>query len=124
MDLLLKDKIIMVTGGAKGIGLGIVEVLAREGAVPVIIGRSEEDNHLALEKIKKSEAKGFQVKAELSKPEECKKAVDLTLKQFGKIDGLVNNAGINDGTGLENGSYERFMESLHLNLVHYYLMAH
>jgi len=124
MDLLLKDKVIIVTGGAKGIGLGIVEVLAKEGAVPVIIGRSEEDNHLAMEKIKKSGAKGFQVKAELSKPEECKKAVDLTLKQFGKIEGLVNNAGINDGVGLADGSYERFMESLHSNLVHYYLMAH
>jgi L-fucose dehydrogenase len=124
MDLLLRDKITIVTGGAKGIGLGIVEVLAKEGAIPVIIGRREEDNVLALEKIKKSGGKGFQIRAELSKPEECKKAVDLTLKQFGKIDGLVNNAGINDGVGLEHGSYERFMESLHSNLVHYYLMAH
>jgi NAD(P)-dependent dehydrogenase (short-subunit alcohol dehydrogenase family) len=40
------------------------------------------------------------------------------------IDGLVNNAGVNDGVGLENGSYEGFMASLHKNLVHYYLMAH
>jgi L-fucose dehydrogenase len=124
MDLLLKDRVIIVTGGAKGIGLGIVEVLAREGAIPVIIGRSEEDNLFALEKIKKSGAKGFQVKAELSHPDECKKAVDFTLKQFGKIEGLVNNAGVNDSVGLEHGSYERFMESLHSNLVHYYLMAH
>jgi L-fucose dehydrogenase len=124
MDLLLKDKVIIVTGGAKGIGLGIVEVLAKEGAVPVIIGRSEEDNNIALEKIKKSGANGFQITAELSKPDECKKAVGLTLKQFGKIDDLVNNAGINDGVGLEQGNYERFMESLHNNLVHYYLMAH
>jgi len=124
MDLLLKDKVIIVTGGAKGIGLGIVEVLAKEGAIPVIIGRSEEDNQLALEKIKKLEAKGFQVKAELSKPDECKKAVNQTLKQFGKIEGLVNNAGINDGVGLEQGSYEHFMQSLHSNLIHYYLMAH
>src|SRR4051812_407643 len=124
MDLLLKDKVIIVTGGAKGIGFGIVEVLAKEGAIPVIIGRSENDNLLALEKIKKSGTKGFQVKAELSKPDECRKAVELTLKQFGKIEGLVNNAGVNDGVGLEHGSYERFMESLHSNLIHYYLIAH
>ena len=124
MDLGLKDKIIIVTGGAKGIGLGIVEVLSKEGAIPVIIGRSEEDNHLALDKIKKTGGKGFQITAELSKPEACKKAVDFTLKQFGRIEGLVNNAGVNDGVGLEHGSYERFMESLHSNLVHYYLMAH
>ncbi len=124
MDLLLKDKIIIVTGGARGIGQGIVEVLAKEGAVPVIVGRSEEDNKNTLEKIKKAGAKGFQITAELSIPDECKKAIEETAKQFGKIDGLVNNAGVNDGVGLEHGSYGRFMESLHQNLIHYYLMAH
>lgn len=122
MDLLLQDKVIVVTGGAKGIGLGIVEVLAKEGAIPVIVGRSEEDNVEALKKI--NVAKSFQVVAELSKPEECKKAVDLIAKQFGKIEGLVNNAGVNDGVGLEHGNYDRFVESLHKNLVHYYLIAH
>ena len=44
MDLQLKDKVIIVTGGAKGIGEGIVKVLATEGAIPFIVGRSEEDN--------------------------------------------------------------------------------
>ncbi len=122
MDLLLKDKVIVVTGGAKGIGFGIVEVLAKEGAIPVIVGRSKEDNQQALDKI--NVPGSFQVTAELSKPEECKKAIDAIVKQFGKIDGLVNNAGVNDGVGLEYGSYERFMDSLHKNLVHYYLMAH
>jgi len=46
------------------------------------------------------------------------------VKQFGRIDGLVNNAGVNDGIGLESGDYEGFMQSLHKNVVHYYLMAH
>src|SRR5690606_11535503 len=68
--------------------------------------------------------KGFQVVAELTRPEECKQAVDGIRKKFGRIDGLVNNAGVNDGVNLENGSYEAFMASLHKNLVHYYLMAH
>ncbi|HTH57988.1 MAG TPA: SDR family oxidoreductase [Cyclobacteriaceae bacterium] len=122
MDLHLQEKVIVVTGGAKGIGLGIVEVLAKEGAIPVIVGRSEEDNLDALKKINVQES--FQVTAELSKPEECKKAVESIVKKYGKIDGLVNNAGVNDGVGLEHGSYERFMDSLHKNLVHYYLMAH
>src|SRR5919107_1958240 len=44
MDLQLQDKVIIVTGGAKGIGEGIVKVLAAEGAIPVIVGRNEEDN--------------------------------------------------------------------------------
>ncbi|MGC1241599.1 MAG: SDR family oxidoreductase [Chryseosolibacter sp.] len=121
MDLQLKDKVIMVTGGAKGIGEGIVEVLAREGAVPAIVGRNEDDNKITLNKIG---GKGFQVVAELTRPEECRHAVEKTVKHFGRIDGLVNNAGVNDGVNLENGSYEAFMASLHKNLVHYYLIAH
>lgn len=121
MDLLLKDKVIIVTGGAKGIGEGIVEVLSREGAIPAIVGRNEDDNNEALKKIK---GKGFQVVAELTRPEECKKAVDSIVRHFGRIEGLVNNAGVNDGVNLENGTYEAFMASLHKNLVHYYLMAH
>lgn len=121
MDLQLRDKVIIVTGGAKGIGEGIVEVLAREGAIPAIVGRNEEDNKEALNRIG---GKGFQVVAELTRPEDCKHAVDQVVKHFGRIEGLVNNAGVNDGVNLEHGSYEAFMASLHRNVVHYYLMAH
>ncbi|HEY9048319.1 MAG TPA: SDR family oxidoreductase [Ohtaekwangia sp.] len=120
MELNLTDKIIIVTGGAKGIGEGIVEVLAKEGAVPVIVGRNETDNLQTQEKIG---GKGFQVVAELTNPTESKKAVDAVLKKYNRIDGLVNNAGVNDGVSLENGNYDAFMASLHKNLVHYYLMA-
>jgi len=123
MDLQLKDKIIIVTGGAKGIGEGIVKVLAAEQACPVIVGRSEKDNLKTLENIESSGAKGWQVVAELTEPSECVKAVNAVTERFDRIDGLVNNAGINDGVGLEHGNYEKFMESLHRNLVHYYLMA-
>jgi L-fucose dehydrogenase len=124
MDARLKDKVIIVTGGAKGIGEGIVRALAKEGALPVIIGRNEDDN---LKLVKDIEATGgtvFQVVAELTQPEDCKKAVKAVNDKFGRIDGLVNNAGVNDGVGLETGDYERFMHSLHKNVVHYYLMAH
>lgn len=121
MDLELKDKVIIVTGGAKGIGEGIVEVLAREGALPAIVGRNKNDNEAALEKIGN---KGFQVVAELTRPEDCKLAVEKVIAHFGRVDGLVNNAGVNDGVNLEHGSYEAFMASLHKNLVHYYLLAH
>ena len=124
MDLGLKDKIIIVTGGAKGIGAAISATLAQEGAFPVIIGRNESDNLQHLAHIEKSGGKGWQVTAELTEPEACKHAVEKIAAKFGRIDGLVNNAGINDGIGLESGSYEAFMQSLHRNLVHYYLVAH
>ncbi|MBE7179497.1 MAG: SDR family NAD(P)-dependent oxidoreductase, partial [Mucilaginibacter polytrichastri] len=121
MNLNLADKIIIVTGGAKGIGEGISTVLAAEGAIPVIIGRNEDDNQRTVEAIQANGGQAHQFVAELTQPEDCKRAVEQTLAQFGRIDGLVNNAGVNDGVGLENGSYEGFIASLHRNLVHYYL---
>jgi L-fucose dehydrogenase len=124
MDLQLNNKVIIVTGGAKGIGEGICKVLANEGAIPVVVGRKAQDNMLVVSAIVASGGKAFQVDAELSDPLECKKAVEAVVAHFGRIDGLVNNAGVNDGIGLENGTYEGFMASLHKNVVHYYLMAH
>ena len=124
MNLDLTNKIIIVSGGAKGIGEGIVKLLAKEGAIPVIIGRNEEDNLKTLKEVEGGGGRAFQVVAELTKPEECEKAVKEIIKKSNRIDGLVNNAGVNDGVGLENGNYERFMASLHKNLVHYYLLAH
>ncbi len=124
MDLFLQDKIIIVTGGAKGIGAGIVSGLADEGAIPVIIGRNEADNLAMVAQVDAKGGKAFQVVAELSEPNECSRAVEEIAKQFGRIDGVVNNAGVNDGVGLEKGDYERFMSSLHKNLVHYYLVVH
>ncbi len=124
MDLQLKDKLIIITGGAKGIGEGIAQVLAAEGASVVIVGRNEQDNDKIVESILSNNGKAFAITAELTNPEECENAVQTILQKFGKIDGLVNNAGVNDGIGLEKGSYEGFMNSLHKNVVHYYLMAH
>jgi len=124
MDLGLKNKIIVVTGGAKGIGAGIVKVLAAEGAIPVIVGRSEEDNLITVKEVEAAGGQAHQVVAELTDPAACENAINRVLQQFGRIEGLVNNAGVNDGVGLENGNYEQFMASLHKNVVHYYLMAH
>lgn len=124
MDLHLKDKVIIVTGGAKGIGEGIARLLAGEGATVAIVGRNEADNLKTVEAIKADNGKAFSVVAELTQPDACRKAVEAVVQACGRIDGLVNNAGVNDGVSLEHGDYESFMASLHKNLVHYYLMAH
>ncbi len=124
MDLKLEGKVIAVTGGAKGIGRAICSVLSREKAIPVIIGRNDQDNARAVSEITGEGGKAFAIQAELTRPESCKTAVEALLKAYGSLDGLVNNAGVNDGVGLEQGNYEAFMASLHKNLVHYYLVAH
>lgn len=123
MDLKLKNKVIIVTGGAKGIGLGICKVLASEGAIPFIIGRSEADNLKAVREIEAGGGIAKYTQAELTNPEDCEKAIKQVITECGEIYGLINNAGVNDGVGLESGSYESFIASLHKNLVHYYLMA-
>ncbi|MDQ0640377.1 L-fucose dehydrogenase [Pedobacter sp. W3I1] len=123
MNLNLEGKIILVSGGAKGIGAAIVKALAIENAFPIIIGRNESDNLKMLQEITDLGLKADYFTAELTVPESCKTIVDVILAKYGRIDGLVNNAGVNDGVGLENGTYEGFMESLHKNVVHYYLLA-
>lgn len=124
MNLNLNDKIIIVTGGAKGIGKGIVLALAAEGAIPVIVGRKQADNTAVQLEVEAMGGQALSVEAELARPEDCERAVSETLARFGRIDGLVNNAGVNDGIGLEHGSYQKFVDSLHKSLIHYYLMAH
>jgi len=123
MNLNLTDKIVIVTGGAKGIGLGICKVLVSEGAVPVIIGRADADNQIAVKEIEAEGGRALSVVAELTNPQACKRAVNQVIKLCGRIDGLINNAGVNDNVGLESGDYEKFIASIHKNLVHYYLMA-
>ncbi len=120
MNLNLKGKVIIVTGGAKGIGAGITKALAAEAAIPVVVGRDANDNDTIIKEV----GAGFGITAELTHPEACENAIKATLEKFGRIDGLVNNAGVNDGIGLEKGNYESFIASLHKNVVHYYLMAH
>ena len=99
MDLRLQDKIIIVSGGSKGIGLGIVKILIEEGAIPVIIGRNRESVLKVIDDFKEKGESIFYAFAELTNPDDCKNAIDKIVQKFGKIDGLVNNAGVNDGVG-------------------------
>ena len=120
MDLQLKDKVVLVTGGAKGIGAAIARAAAGEGAIPVIIDRDTEAGEALRAELPASEL----IVKELSAADNCKAAVDHAANKFGRIDALVNNAGVNDKIGLEHGSPERYVESLQRNLLHYYSMAH
>ena len=124
MDLQLKGKVIIVTGGAKGIGAAIVHACAGEGAIPVIVGRDAAAGQQLQNELQTGGASCGLITVDLSTPEICLQAVEQTLKDFGRIDSLVNNAGRNDNVGLEHGSPAQYVASLKQNLVHYYSLAH
>jgi L-fucose dehydrogenase len=124
MDLELKDKVILVTGGAKGIGAAIVHACTAEGAVPVIVDRDAEAGKQLRSELQNKGAVCGLIAIDLAVPENCSQCVEHTVKSFGHIDALVNNAGRNDKVGLEHGSPDNYMASLQSNLVHYYSMAH
>ncbi|MGV8937277.1 MAG: SDR family oxidoreductase [Allorhizobium sp.] len=122
MDLGLKDKVVIVTGGGAGIGGAISQGLATEGAIPVIFARRAPEEAF-LEHLMAASPKAGWIKVELSDDAQCEAAVAETLRRFGRIDALVNNAGVNDGVGLEAGP-KAFRASLERNLIHYYTLAH
>lgn len=124
MDLGISGKVIIVTGGSKGIGEGITRCLAAEGAIPVIASRSKETSETLVAEIRSLGGQAHFIEAELARVENCKRVVAETLKVFDRIDGLVNNAGANDGVGLASGSPENWLGSLSRNLHHYYYLAH
>jgi len=124
MDLELKDHIIIVTGGAKGIGAAIVRACAAEGAVPVIVNRADGAGEKIHAELAGQGAKSHFIAAELTEAKNCERVVKETAERFGRIDGLVNNAGVNDGVGLEKASPEEYIASLRRNLFHYFDMAH
>ena len=124
MDLQLKEKVVLITGGAKGIGEAITRGCAREGAIPVFVDKdAEAGKRLQTELVIAGATCSF-ICADVLLVENCRVAVEQTLKEYGRLNVLVNNVGANDNVGLENGNPEKFVSSLRLNLFHYYNMAH
>lgn len=123
MDLDLKDRVIVVTGGGAGIGEAITRACIDEDAIVVVVSRASTNVEQFLAEVTPGNRCHF-VEAQLADPEQCRRAIEYVEREHGRMDGLVNNAGVNDGIGLENGDPERFVESLRQNLVHYYAMAH
>lgn len=124
MNLNLREKVILISGGAKGIGAAISRTLAKEGAFPVIIDPSEEEGKDLVLELQSMGLKSLHICQRLTDAETCQSVVKEALDHFGRIDGVVNNAGANDGVGLEKGSPKAFMESVEKNLLHYYAMVH
>ncbi|HXM92847.1 MAG TPA: SDR family oxidoreductase [Candidatus Dormibacteraeota bacterium] len=124
MDLQLKEKVVLITGGAKGIGAAIARASAREDAIPVIVDRDTDAGKQLQSVLQKAGNVCELICVDLLAAGNCSSAVEQTLRRFGRLDVLVNNAGVNDRVGLEDGSPEKYLSSLQLNLLHYYNMAH
>lgn len=124
MEIGLKDKVILVTGGGAGIGAAITRACLAEGARVAVVGRRSKNVQEFLDEIEESSADCTFFEAHLEDAGRCREVVAEVERQCGEIFGLVNNAGVNDRIGLETGSVEEFVASLHRNLVHYYALAH
>jgi L-fucose dehydrogenase len=122
MDLQLKDKVVLITGGAKGIGAAITRLVSEEQAIPVVVDRDAEAGKKLIAELGSKDC--LLVHADLTRAEDCARAVEQVIAKFGRLDGLVNNAGVNDRIGLEHGGPQKYVESLQRNLLHYYNMAH
>ena len=123
MNLNLEQKVIIVTGGASGIGRGIVEHLAEEGVIVCVIDRDAEQLRLLSEALVQAGRTVLGFAVDLNDQTACRETIQRIWLAYGRIDGLVNNAGINDGVGLADGDYARFVQSLRDNACHYYTMA-
>jgi L-fucose dehydrogenase len=119
VNLGLAEKVVLVTGGASGIGAATVTVLAGEGAIPVILDKDPVSE--ALQEILGDA--GHTIRMDLNNDDACAAAVAEVIERFGSIDGLVNNAGSNDGVDLAAGT-AAFLASVARNLGHHYAMAH
>lgn len=124
MDLGLQDSVILVTGGGAGIGAAITRACLDEGATVVVVSRASDNVKKFLAEMRDAGRNCEFVEAHLADTAQCERAVESVRNKYGRLLGLVNNAGANDGVGLASGDPDRFVESLKQNLVHYYALAH
>lgn len=125
MDLGLKDKVFIVIWDSQGIVNEISKLLAEEGAIPVIVvGRKEQRILDTIKTIHDKKQKASYFLAEIIFTENCKEVVDSVIREFGRIDGIVNTGCVDDDVRFESGNYEDFIESIPKYLAHYYLMAY
>lgn len=123
MDLQLHDQAVIVTGGASGIGAACVRAFAAEGARVAIVDRDAECGERLVDEFKCDGGAVVFLRAELTDEHACRDAVASAQRAFGRVDVLVNNAGINDLISLES-SPAKFRASLEKNLVHVFAMTH
>jgi L-fucose dehydrogenase len=123
MDLRLQGQVALVTGGAKGIGEAVVRLFCQEGAHAVVADQDASAGERLAREMTSAGSRTLFVPAELSREADCERVVSETLQVFGRLDVLVNNAGVNDSIGLDHAP-EEFLESIRRNLLHVFSVTH
>lgn len=123
MDLQLTDKVVLITGGARGIGEGITRAFAAEGAIAVMIVRKPDPAIALIAELAEQGQRADYAKAELTEDADIQTAIKEVLTKYGRIDIVVNNAGVNDAVGLR-ATPEDFALSIQKNLIHYFSIVH
>jgi len=103
----VRNKVVVITGGSSGIGLCTAKRVAEAGATTVIVARGKEELHKARDEMKQAGGKVFAYTADLSDMADCDRLVEKVLKDHGRVDILINNAGRSIRRSIEL-SYDRF----------------
>ncbi len=114
----------LITGGSKGLGLAMAAGLASAGANVVLTSRNEaEVTAAAAEVAAQFGQQAIGIQADVSEPDDCQRVVERTCDAFGKVDILINNAGINIRGPIEELSHEEFQRVQRINVDGVWLMA-
>ena len=122
MNLELASKVVVISGGAKGIGEAITISFAAEGAVACILGRNPVEAEELCARVAEDGGRAEFFACELTDENAVREVVGVIFKKYGRIDCVVNNAGVNDGAGLNSG-VDAFRESLEKNIVHCFVLV-
>lgn len=115
-DGLLSDKVIIITGGGRGIGKSIALSMANEGANIVIVSRTKEQLEQTANEMSELGVKPMIIPADISKLSEVNYALDRVIKEYGKIDVLVNNAGITKLSAINDIEPDEWSKIIEVNL--------
>lgn len=113
----LSQRVAIITGGSKGLGLAMAEGLASAGASVVLASRTEEEAKASAAKVQQDYGhKALGIKADVSNAEDAQRLADTAMKEFGRIDILINSAGINIRGPIDGVSYEDFQKVQKINV--------
>lgn len=119
----LQEKVALITGGTSGIGEATALLFAREGAKVAITGRNESRGHAVVARILESGGKAIFLRTDVRKADQCKRAVDETVRAFGSLDILFNNAGVFYPQTTLECSEEEWDLQININLKGTFLMS-